>query len=69
VVPTHCLYLCTCLPSGGGHVRMAGKLVWPLRERLGYWRAGGCGGWGFFMAGGALTGRQRFCLGIWNVRH
>jgi len=24
---------------------------------------------GFFMAGGALAGHQRFCSGIWSVRH
>jgi hypothetical protein len=22
-----------------------------------------------FMAGGALAGHQKFCLGLWNVRH
>jgi hypothetical protein len=70
VASSHCLYLCTRLVSGDGCVRVAGKLVLPLRERLGYRRVGGCGGWGVggvFMAVGDLAGHQRFCSGIWNV--
>ena len=48
LVLSHRLYLCTRLVSGDWCVRMTGKLVWLLREMLGYWKVDGCGdfyGW------------------------
>jgi hypothetical protein len=63
VASFHWLYLCICLVSWDGRVRVAGKWC-DLSERgLGIGRSGvWVYGVGIFMDGGALAAHRRFCL-------